>query len=232
LGFGAALATGEGTIARPSGVTPLPATSADAEGRFSYDGLALERGDNIVSLRLRDGEDNVSKPGSVTVVSGELPSAPVGVVAETAGGFDVSISWTENPAPENVIVARPFRHGDAVLPDADVDFPGATASSFYSPPANARFRSDVVLGPRDSTAFLDGQWLEAEIDKAAVAASLLVRWWEVPWIRVVYAVDYDVEVERKSVRSLDRGNSRRRTASSLDPTAPIESASFSDGAPG
>src|SRR3990172_950655 len=61
LGFGAALATAEGTLDRPSGVTPLPATSADAGGRFSYDGLALERGDNIVSLRLRDGEDNVSK---------------------------------------------------------------------------------------------------------------------------------------------------------------------------
>lgn len=198
LGFGEAFATTEGTIAKPSGVTDLPATSADARGHFTYDGLALERGDNVVSLRLRDAEDNVSKGASVTVVSGALPSAPVDVVAESPGGLDVSLNWTENPAPENVIGYRPFRNGEAVLPDTDRDFSGATASSFfYSPPANAVDSDPTTYwAPAifDGSP-VDGQWLEAEIDEPAVIAGLLVRWWEVPWDpRVVYAaVDYDVE---------------------------------------
>jgi uncharacterized repeat protein (TIGR01451 family) len=197
-GSGTALATVEGTISGPSGASVLPETIADAEGNFAYTGLSLERGVNTVTLRLRDGDGNVSKPASVSVVSGELPSAPVGVLAESSGGFDVTLAWTENPPAENVIGYRPFRNGEAVLPDTDVPFSGATASSFfYSPPSNAvdtDRTSYWAPGIFDGSP-VDGEWLEAEIDEAAIAAGLVIEWWT-PWWDpgVVYAAsDYDIE---------------------------------------
>ncbi|MDJ0852191.1 MAG: CARDB domain-containing protein [Myxococcota bacterium] len=89
--------------------------------------VALEPGDNFLTVRVVDPVGNRSRPTLLKVARGDPPSAPTGLTT-SASGFDVTASWNANPEP-NVIGYQLFRDGESVTGDEIARFTGTNLFS-------------------------------------------------------------------------------------------------------
>ncbi len=200
-GSGGADSAVGGEVTRPSGTVALPAATSDAEGLFSLIGLPLERGLNTLAVRLTDAAGNVSKDASVSVISGSAPSPPTGLVAVAPTSTQVELSWNANPEP-NIAGYRPFRDGEAVLPDSTITGVSATASSqTHSGVAPSRAVDGNVgtyWAPRVIAGFqpLAGQWLELSWASPLIVSQVNITWFSFESggsLTNYGALDYDIE---------------------------------------
>jgi large repetitive protein len=173
-GIGAAEVLGD--VARGSGTTPLPAATADAEGRFALAGLALEPEANTFTVRLHDTAGNRSKPASVRVVADTAPSAPTGLAAVPPPAYQVDLTWNPNPEAD-ILGYRPFRDGEPLLADAP-----ATDLTAASGAENA------VDGDPGTLAGV-GEGIEISWPEPRIVAEVSLLWEEFPYT----PADYDLE---------------------------------------
>ena len=101
-------------VQRPSGTESLPSLVSTDAGAFTVPAPAVERGRNVVRVRLRDDQGNLSREARAVVVSRARPSEPTGVQSQ-ASGLDVSVTWNASPEP-NVVGYRLLRDGEITDP--------------------------------------------------------------------------------------------------------------------
>ncbi|MCB1037697.1 MAG: hypothetical protein KDD47_27945, partial [Acidobacteria bacterium] len=120
--------TAVGEVENALGTTPLPAVTADGDGAFAFPGIALERGLNTLTVRLTDGDGNLSKDAAVSVTSAPAPAQPQGLGA-TVTGQQLDLTWAAN-AEADLLGYRLYRDGEGI-PSAQTlaSYSGATASS-------------------------------------------------------------------------------------------------------
>ncbi len=170
----------EGSIANAAGTTALPALSTDAAGEFVLAALALELGDNALTVRLVDGAANRSKATTVFVWSGDRPSAPTGLAAVPGpGDHDVTLSWNANPEVD-ILGYRPARNGDTLMPAAPILGLTATPSTSGEwTPAEAAVDGDesTYWAPADQgPGAVAGQWLEVAWSAPRLVNRVTVAW--------------------------------------------------------
>ena len=197
-GLGDATVSGEATA--PSGTTAIPGTLSDSEGLFSLPGLPLEEGLNTFTVRLTDGDGNVSKDASVGITVGAAPSPPTGLVAVAPTAAQVELSWNANPEP-NVIGYRPFRDGEPLLPDGNIVSVTAIASSQGSssvaPFRALDFNVNTYWAPSVfSSQPVAGQWIQLSWGSPRSVNRVAITWYSLgsgEFLTNYGAFDYDLE---------------------------------------
>ncbi len=178
-------------VSRPSGTETLPPPSVAADGRFSVAGIAVERGENQISVVAADGAGNRSKPAAARVISGVPPSAPTGLTAPVTDK-QVELGWSLNPEPD-VVGYREVVDGNPRFYDQFTRPTSATASSYYddySTPSRAVDYSTYTWWSPDPTQPVDGQWVAATWPTPQLLAAVRLNWYD----SASRAVDYDVQV--------------------------------------
>lgn len=186
-GSGVANATVNASVTTTAGTASLPSLNSDANGKFTWDGLPLLEGDNVIAINLKDAAGNTSKTAEKTVTLGNAPSKPTAVNA-SAAGYDVTVNWAANPET-NIIGYRVFRNDQPLLPLTQITGVTATASSsayeyYYG-------ASKAIDGDPNTywyPASLEGEWLAV-----SWTGNKLVSRVSVSWYGGANAVDFDIE---------------------------------------
>lgn len=173
-----------GELSAPSGVLLLPEIAADGEGRFTFEGLALEPGRNEIRVRATDPAGNRSKDALVPLDVGSPPGPPTGLSA-TVLDLDVELSWNANLEPA-ILGYRPTRDAVALLPDEPVTGLSASASSEWQPAAHA-VDGDPGTAWRPSGS-PEGQWIELSRSPPQVVTTVTVDWY-VPGAGQAYSAE-------------------------------------------
>jgi len=190
-GSGVANATVNASVTTAAGTALLPSLNSDANGNFTWAGLPLVGGDNVITVDLRDAVGNISKTTQKTVTLGNAPSQPTAVRA-SAVGYNVTVNWAANPET-NIIGYRVFRGDQALLPLTKITGLTATASSsVYSYYYGAAKATDGNLGTFWYPVNVGGEWLAV-----SWTGNKLVSRVSVTWSKDIYAdysaVDFDIE---------------------------------------
>ncbi|MDA8018227.1 MAG: choice-of-anchor A family protein [Thermoanaerobaculia bacterium] len=179
LGFEArAGATAEATVTLGGSSVPLTPVTVQEDGGFVLTAAPLSAGESTIQVSVVDGDGNRSKSASVRVVVGIPPSAPTGLAAVPAGGFDVALSWDPNPEPD-VIAYRILRDGLPLPPAVAMADATALASSESGVAMGAVLAIDgnpFSCWSPHSNQPLPGQWLEVSWPERRLIPRVQVDW--------------------------------------------------------
>lgn len=103
-------------ITNDLGATNLPIVETDSSGAFVLTDVPLEIGENVILLRLRDANGNLSIARSISITRAQIPSQPTGLQG-TVDNFNANLSWNVNPETD-ISGYRVIRDGveQAVVP--------------------------------------------------------------------------------------------------------------------
>lgn len=193
-GTGVANAVVNANVLTGAGSASLPSLNSDANGKFSWSGLPLVKGDNVITVNLKDAPGNVSKTTQKTVTYGIAPSQPTGVTASVAG-FDVTVNWAANPEAD-IIGYRVFRKAQALLPITPITGLTTTASStayeyYYGASKAIDGNLNTYWIPANNANGIEGEWIALSWTGSQLVSRVTITWLGVSGDGT--GVDYDLE---------------------------------------
>jgi uncharacterized repeat protein (TIGR01451 family) len=163
------------TVSATAGSSELPSQVAGGDGRFSYPGLPLPRGETAFTVRGTDGAGNRTKPATVYGVSDEPPAAPTGLSAAAAdGSLSVQLAWNPN-GEADLLGYRLLRDGDPLPAPPAIGDAAATASDGDQPEAATDGAPATAWSPAASDD-LAGRWLQVTWPERRQIARVEIDW--------------------------------------------------------
>lgn len=170
---------------------------SDETGKFRFENIALELGDNRFVVLASDAQSNTSREAPWHAVNGVAPAAPTGL-NPTVNSHDVTLTWAPNLEDdlEGYITGL-----NGTLRSGPLSPVGVAASSTlpwwnnFFDPATA-IDGDVVSGWRpDNTEPVKNQWLEVQLGTQVNVDWLSLRWAAPGWVPTRYRIEgFDGEV--------------------------------------
>lgn len=121
----------QATLSNILGTQTIGTVATDANGVFKWTGVALQPGDNDLTVVEHDSAGNTSKTVNYRLVQGNPPASPQNLAA-TVSGHDVTLTWGAN-TEKNIAGYRVYDSQNGPLqPDAPVAIASAQSTNYIA----------------------------------------------------------------------------------------------------